>query len=126
MKEKGAHNTLSKDALLDKYDLSFDVGDSLNGSLYLCQLHGPAGIDLLPLCTKLCSAGLWSGQNPKRVEDGQRGAYRRELEFLEAIAFSIEGNNVVIARFDHPKYPSDATRWLAWVKFFDGNYARVK
>jgi hypothetical protein len=126
VKEKGAHDSLNKDTLLDEYDLFFDAGDPLNGSLYLCQLRGLISVDLPPLCAKLRSAGLWSGQNPKRVEDSQRETYKRELAFLEAIAFSVGGNTVVIARFDHPEYPSSETRWRTWLSFFDDSYARVK
>ena len=126
MKDGDVVSLFGKDILLDEHELFFDVGDQLNSSLYLCQLRGPGSIDFLPLCAQLRSAGLWSSQNPKQVEDGQREAYKRELEFLGAIAFRVRRSNVVIARFDHPKYSSNEARWDAWVEFFDASYGRAE
>jgi len=109
--------------LVDGYDLTFDAGDKRNGSLYLCTPRG-GGVAAAPWVATLRAAGLWSADAPKQVADEQRPAYRDGLRFVAARAFAVAGGHVVIARFDHPKFPSDAARWQAWIDAIEASCAR--
>ncbi len=112
--------------IIDGYDLTFDPGDSLNGSLYVCTVRDSLAVDPSPMLTALRKADLWSTDDEKRVADDQRQAYKDGLEFVGAIAYRAESEHFVIARFDHPKFPSDSKRWQAWINFFDGGYERAE
>jgi hypothetical protein len=108
--------------LVDAYDLRFDADDRANGSLYVCTpCGGPAPERLIDT---LRAAGLWSRTAYKTVADEQRQAYRDGLRFVAAVAYDGADGEVVLARFDHPKYPSDATRWAAWLACCDEHFVR--
>lgn len=110
-------------SIVDNYDLRFDAGDPANGSLYLCsRRHAQAPVSEL---AQLRAAGLWSAETEKCVTDDQRQAYKDGLVFVAAAAYRTGADPIVLARFDHPKYPSDATRWAAWLAHFDAAYERL-
>ncbi len=99
--------------------LTFDPGDKLNGSLYLCDPSGglPTSAKALEQAiTALRSVGLWSTDLPKQVRDDQKAAYEAQLQFVEAVEITFAGAPLVIARYDHPKFPSSADRFEAWKK----------
>lgn len=110
--------------IVDHYDLAFDAGDKLNGSLYLCTACNTGETMVQSWITALQSAGLWSNTPHKRVPDEQRQAYKDGLIFVAAIAYRAGLEHIVIARFDHPKFPSDTRRWEAWVDFLDARHER--
>ena len=112
--------------IVDDYDLAFDPGDKLNGSLYLCTPRGSTATRPDGAIAALRAAGLWSDTPPKSVPDEQRQAYKDGLIFVAAIAYRAGAEHLVIARFDHPKFPSDSKRWEAWVDFFDARQERAR
>lgn len=110
--------------LVDGYDLRFDAGDKRNGSLYLCTPRG-GDVSPEPWIEALRAAGLWSSEEPKQVSDDQRPAYKEGLAFREAVAYRTDGGHLVLARFDHPKFPSDAERWERWLETLDLRLSRA-
>jgi hypothetical protein len=115
-------NTLSKETLIDHHVLSFDPGDRLNGSLYLGSPTVGGTFDVSAAISALRAAALWSAAAPKTVAAEQKQAYKDQLQLVEAVAYA---DGFILARFDHPKFPSDATRWGEWVAFFDARHART-
>ena len=112
--------------IIDKHDLTFDPGDVLNGSLYLCQGRGVDQTQVRDeIITQLRAAGLWSDTESKSVPDDHREAYKEQLQFIEAVNYTVAGHNVMIARFDHEKFPSDKARWDSWKNELDACYAHV-
>ena len=105
-------DSFSTDWIVDHCDLRFDAGDAANGSLYLCTARGaPAPERALET---LRASQLWSADAVKLVAEEQRDAYREGLKFVAAVALDRDGESLVLARFDHPKFPSDAGRFAAW------------
>jgi hypothetical protein len=100
-------------ALIRETTLSFDGGDPQNGSLYLST---PPGADEAARAAveALRAAGLWSADPAKQVKDEQREAYATQMRFVEAVEVRVGGRPVVLARYDHPKFPSSAARFAAW------------
>lgn len=98
----------------------FDAGDRANGSLYI---HIPNASDAAVevVVDALRGAGLWSASPPKPVADKDRDSYRRELEFCEAVGYSSESGYFIVSRFDHPAFPSEPTRYAAWLEVLDGD-----
>jgi hypothetical protein len=115
--------TFSTAGLVDDYDLTFDPGDPRNASLYLCTPRGAPG-DASEWVKLMRAAGLWSETPEKSVPDAQRGAYREGLIFVAAIPYRVGSGHLVLARFDHPRFPSDSQRWEAWVDLFDVRHER--
>ncbi len=115
----------NSETVVDLYDLTFDAGDKLNGSLYLCTPRGAADIEPAPWVEALRAAGLWSAEPPKQVADEQRQAYKDGLLFVAAVAYATGTGHVVFARFDHPKFPSSSERWEAWIDFCDVRHERL-
>lgn len=115
---------MTKDDIINNCELTFDPGDPDNGSLYLCEAAGQADPNTRePLIAALRAAGLWSDETPKQVPDEQRAAYREQLEFVEAARYDVAGAQITLARFDHPKFPSNATRFAQWKATFDDRYS---
>ena len=112
--------------IVDNYDLAFDPGDKLNGSLYLCTSRGSSENPAQSWIAALQTVGLWSDTPHKSVPDEQRQAYKDGLIFVAAIAYRAGLEHIVIARFDHPKFPSDTRRWEAWVDFLDARHERSR
>lgn len=112
--------------IVDNYDLAFDPGDKRNGSLYLCTPSGTGETTAQSWITALQTAGLWSDTPHKAVPDEQRQAYKDGLIFVAAIAYRVGLEHIAIARFDHPKFPSDTRRWEAWVDFLDARHERLR
>jgi hypothetical protein len=100
--------------LIHEHDLYFDGGDPANGSLYLCAPLNTevAGVDAA--IEQLREAGLWSQATPKQVPVVQKDAYAQQMQFIDSFEFKSGTATLKAARFDHPKYPSDAQRWSAW------------
>ena len=113
-------------SIVDLYDLTFDPGDQRNGSLYLCTPRRASASTPDEALALLRAAGLWSETPAKTVPDEQRQAYKDGLIFVAAIAYLAGVDHLVLARFDHPKFPSDTRRWEAWVDFFDARYERCR
>lgn len=42
------------------------------------------------------------------------------MQFVEAAEVTIDGEALLLARFDHPKFPSSAERFAAWRKELAG------
>ena len=101
-------------ALINENTLTFDAGDPANGSLYLCSPPGSAAAATETAIERLRSAGLWSPQAPKQVKDEQKPAYAGQMRFVEAAQALVDGHKLVLARYDHPKFPSSAERFAAW------------
>jgi len=105
--------TYSGTALIREKTLTFDGGDNLNGSLYLCTKPGADEAARIAI-ERLQAKGLWSEQPSKQVKDDQREAYAAQMQFVEAAEVALAGKSVVLARYDHPKFPSSAERFAAW------------
>ena len=113
---------LSKEEIIDHHVLSFDPGDKKNGSLYIGTPPGSGGnFDVTATLRALRAARLWSDAAPKTVGDDQKQAYKDQLHLVDCIEYDA---GFLVARFDHPKFPSDAARWQAWLAFFDERHAR--
>ncbi len=118
--------TLTKEQIIDHYVLTFDPSDKRNGSLYIGEpLDGDSGLHLATTLAELRAAGLWSADPEKQVPEAHRAAYREQLIFVAATEYKNAGGSFLIARFDHPKFPSDAARWNEWQAFFDARFARA-
>jgi hypothetical protein len=101
--------------LIRQCALSFDPGDKLNGSLYVCDPAGGArAAQVDAAIAQLRAAGLWSEQPVKQVQAEQKPAYEAQMQFVEAWSVMADGGELVIARFNHPKFPSSAARFDAW------------
>lgn len=97
--------------------ITFDPGDKLNGSLYLCDPTGGNHEQVVAkVIVHLRGNALWSGQDPKQVRDDQRQAYAEQLSFVEAVEFVADGVTLVAVRCNHPKFPSSAERFADWKK----------
>ncbi|MEQ8230189.1 MAG: hypothetical protein RLW61_13240 [Gammaproteobacteria bacterium] len=115
--------TLDTPTIVDHYDLTFDAGEKANGSLYVCTPRGAAAPDTI--VAALRKAALWSAEPAKVVGDEQRPAYRDGLQYVAAVAYRDADGHVLLARFDHPKFPSDAARWDAWLACLDADHERL-
>ena len=101
-------------AIIHGTTMTFDGGDKLNGSLYLCATGGDVSVATSDAIATLRAAGLWSADEPKSVRDDQKPAYEQQLQFVEAVEVAGRSGRLVLARFDHPKFPSSAERFAAW------------
>lgn len=110
---------VSKEHIIDGHELTFDPGHDANGSLYLCRPRSEVqAAGVTSTVAALRRAGLWSDVEPKQVPDGQREAYKAQLELVATELVETAGGPLRIARFDHPKFPSNAERWAQWCAFF--------
>ncbi len=109
-------------SIVDHYELTFDGGDQANGSLYLATMRGAREVG--KQMELLRAAGLWSSDAEKHVTDDQRDAYKAGLIFVAAVAYALPDGYFLATRFDHPKFPSDGTRWDAWLTTLDSSYER--
>jgi hypothetical protein len=117
---------LTKEHIIDRHVLTFDPADKRNGSLYIGEpLDGDSGLHLTTLLGELRAAGLWSHEPEKQVPDAHRAAYREQLSLVAVQGYRSSGGDFLIARFDHPKFPSDAERWGEWLAYFDACYTRA-
>lgn len=102
--------------ILLHYAVAFDAGDPGNGSLYLCVNATEADSTVFePAIARLRDAGLWSQEDCSQIKDSQRAVYSEQLRFIATEPVQIDGCSMLLARFDHPKYPSSAERFNAWV-----------
>lgn len=113
-------------SVVDHYDLTFDGGDKRNGSLYLGTPRGSSVTRPDEWVALLRAGGWWSDTPTKAVADEQRQAYKDGLIFVAAIAYRAGTEHIVLARFDHPKFPSDTARWQAWIDCFDARHERCR
>jgi hypothetical protein len=98
-----------------QHELYFDPSDARNGSLYLCAAPGAPLDTVAPLIDALRSAGLWSDEPCKSVPETHKKAYAEQMRFVACAQFSHAGADYLAARYDHPKFPSDAARWAEWL-----------
>lgn len=102
-------------AIFRSTEITYDTGDKANGSLYLCDPTGGQQKQIVEkVIGNLRGKSLWSAEQPKQVRDDQRKAYEEQLSFIEAMEFAVDGGTLVIARCNHPKFPSRAERFSAW------------
>ena len=114
-RQPAALHTWDGPAIFRTTQLTFDPGDKANGSLYLCDPSGGKQAQTVDLAIAALRQGsLWSSQDPKQVRDDQRQAYEDQLEFVEAVAVTVGGAGLVLARCNHPKFPSSAERFAGW------------
>lgn len=119
------NSPLSKEQIIDQHVLTFDPADKANGSLYVGEpLDGASGLHLQTELAALRAAGLWSAEPEKQVPDAHKGAYKEQMVLVDVVSYGAEGGSFLIARFDHPKFPSDAARWAAWQQHFDARFTR--
>ena len=117
---------LDKASIIDQHDLTFDPGDKRNGSLYLgVARDGSSALDVTATLGALRAAGLWSETEAKTVPDEHRQAYKDQLLLVDSASFG-GATGFIIARFDHPKFPSDAERWNAWRTFFTQHHGAAE
>lgn len=113
-------------ALIRETALTFDTGDKLNGSLYVCDpADGGRAASVDAAIGRLRAAGLWSDQPSRQVQADQKAAYEAQLRYVESWEFVVNGVELVIARYDHPKFPSSAARFAAWKQTLGGHAAPV-
>ena len=113
-------------SIVDDFDLCFDAGGKANGSLYLAVPRGAGHAALAEdMAQRLRAAGLWSGAPAKWVSDEHRASYRAQLALVAAVRYRHQGVELLATRFDHPKFPSDAARWAAWLGALDAALARA-
>jgi len=117
---------LSIECLVDGFELCFDPVEPRNGSLYVV-LPRDGGHETVAAVTieRLRAAALWSGAAPKWVTEPQRPAYRAQLALLEAARCRQNGVELLLARCEHPKFPSDGTRWQQWLAALDAMPVRL-
>lgn len=95
--------------------LTFDPGDRSNGSLYLCLPPDSSPSAIASAVAVLRESSLWSLEMPKQVQDVQKPQYRDQLQFIRAVDVRVGGDLVILAQFNHPKYPSSSERFDAWI-----------
>ena len=109
-------DTLGRE-LIAQNRLWFDSGDPANGSLYICIADCDVAYDLaLNVVAVLRQGGGWSDAAPAEVKAEQKALYAEQLEFVSALNLTLEGSPFVIARYDHPKFPSSAARFELWAR----------
>ncbi|HXC38451.1 MAG TPA: hypothetical protein VN667_05850 [Burkholderiales bacterium] len=101
-------------ALIRDNELSFDPGDKQNGSLYVCRPPASPASATEAAIAQLRAAGLWSDQPVKTVADDQKPAYQAQMIFVEAVDVGVAGQKLILARYNHPKFPSSGERFAAW------------
>jgi len=102
--------------IVHRYELYFDPADPLNASLYLGCGIGADDAAVKAAIDKLRAAGLWSAQPAKQVADGQRSAYAEQMRFIACVELQKDEGVLLLARYTHPKFASDETRWKKWVE----------
>ena len=103
--------------IIYQHDLYFDGGDPANGSLYLCAEPSDDAAAVTAAIETLRRAGLWSLAAHKQVPETQKDAYAQQMQYIESFTFA---NNLLAARYDHPKFPSSAERFALWRKALGG------
>jgi len=102
--------------IVNKYDLYFDQGDLSNASLYLGSLAGTHDTAIYAAISRLHKENLWSGQPAKKVADAQRSVYAEQMRFIACVELQTKEGVLVLARYTHPKFPSDDFRWNKWLE----------
>jgi hypothetical protein len=100
-------------------DLYFDAGDASNASLYLCAPSGTSAGAVEPVIESLRKISLWSQQPYKVVPESHKKDYATQMRFIACTQFRCGSIDIVLARYYHPKFPSDAARWSAWLAAID-------
>jgi hypothetical protein len=117
---------VSDNEIIDRHDMTFDPGDPLNGSLYICRaLAEPRAEKCDSIIEALRSDGLWSDEDPKDIPPVHREAYKTQLKFVAMQSYKVRDGELMIARFDHEKFPSSESRWESWKSKFDARYTRI-
>lgn len=104
-------------AIINESHLTFDSGDPLNGSLYVCSQDGTNAEQALEeAISRLRASGLWSEKVPSEVQQSQKAAYSEQLRFVKEKSVTVAGTTLLLAQYDHPRFPSDSKRYLAWCR----------
>jgi hypothetical protein len=110
------------EAIIDKHELWFDTGDVLNGSLYVSTSDSDTRNHVISMFRK---AGFWSDVPESQVLTTQKAAYKAELIYVAAAEYHVIEQKLLLTRFNHPKYPSSAERWLSWLNACDATFVRI-
>lgn len=111
--------------IVHQHELYFDPADAQNGSLYLCTAPGAAPAAVEAAIDSLRSAGLWSTEPYKSVPAAHKKSYAEQMRFIACAQFGADAAGIVAARFDHPKFPSDAARWSAWLETLANTFSKT-
>jgi len=113
---------MDNDQLFNHHRVYFDDGDRQNASLYLCVSSSEAGAGVVEsIVTLMRNQGLWSATGMAEVREDQRQAYIEQLQLLDHREYATPWGSLVVARCEHPKYPSSADRWQDWLDCLDRN-----
>jgi hypothetical protein len=104
-----------------QYELYFDPADKRNGSLYLCAAPGTPATAVEARIAALRAAGLWSAEPHKTVPAEHKKNYAEQMRFKACAQFDDGAAPLLAARYDHPKFPSDAARWSEWLAALGAN-----
>ena len=116
------HRFVNHDFLLTQ---KFQCRLFLPGRLQHFLDQGSSRLDVAATLGALRAAGLWSDTEAKTVPDEHRQAYKDQLVLVDCARFG-GASGFIIARFDHPKFPSDAERWDAWRVFFTQHHGAAE
>jgi hypothetical protein len=98
-----------------QHELYFDPADKRNGSLYLCAVPGTPAAAVEKSIEALRAGGLWSSEPYKTVPAEHKKNYAEQMLFKSCAQFDNGVTTLLAARYDHPKFPSDAARWSEWL-----------
>ncbi len=105
---------LSGTDLINRFELYFDGADMTNASLYLCVDDSLGDAGAQRIIDTLRSAELWSAERAKTVPAEHKSAYAEQMQFIGYQTGQLDGKTFHIAAYDHPKFPHNPERWLAW------------
>lgn len=114
--------TLSGKDYINNFILYFDGGDMTNASLYLCIGNNLSVGHAHSIIHSMRAVGLWSDEPAKIVSDEQKPMYAEQMNFVEAIEASLDGNSFHVAAYDHDKFKYTPSRWQQWKTHFADRY----
>lgn len=102
--------------IVHEHELYFDPAEPRNGSLYLCAPAGTPAAAIENRIAALRAAGLWSNEPHKVVPADHKQKYAEQMRFVACAQFGDDQTRLLAARYDHPKFPSDAARFAQWLE----------
>lgn len=109
---------------INNFDMHFDGGDMTNASLYLCTDGSFSDSEIETVIQSMRDAGLWSTDAAKKVAEDHKPMYAEQMQFIGALAASLNGKTFHAAAYDHEKFKYTPDRWQQWQDFLSANYAR--
>ena len=107
----------SAEWIFQNCDLFFDPEEPLNASLYICLPRGKSLAKNIIGQMRLIS--IWSNAPEQIVPSSKRDVFKQQLKFIDAHLCHFDAQFIIISRFDHERFRSNAARWDCWKKFFD-------